>query len=66
MGREPEAMRDNIELIRSVYPNKLLLRFGEVVKVTGLGKTTVRKYFKFMPNGYISVADLARQMSCYK
>ena len=65
MPREPEAMRDNIMLIKEVIPNKLMLRPFEVCKVVGLSLNTVKKYFSFQ-NGYISVGDLARQMSCRK
>lgn len=66
MPREREAYRDNIEIIREKFPDKAMFRPGEVCEVVGFKSIkTVKKLFTFQ-NGYISIADLARQMSCAK
>lgn len=65
MGREPEAMRDNIAAIKELIPNKVLFKPGDVQKITGMSYNTVKRHFTFN-NGVISIGDLARQMSCRK
>ena len=63
MAREPEAYRDNIVAIKEIYPDQLMFRPKEVSRLTGMKKyERVKKHFKFK-NGYISIGDLARQMS---
>lgn len=68
MPREREAYRDNLKIISEKYPDKTMLRPMEVVNVTGMCLNTVKKHFDFKSGvkGYISIADLARQMSCAK
>lgn len=63
MAREPEAMRDNLAAIREMFPDKLMFRIKDVGKIMGTSKyETIVKRFTFK-NGYISIGDLARQMS---
>lgn len=62
---EREAYRDNIVAIKEIIPDKLMFRPGEVKKITGMSINTVKKHFNFQ-HGYISIGDLARQMSCLK
>lgn len=65
MARECEAYRDNLEMIKNLYPEQLMFRPKEVGKMMGMKKyETVVRHFKFN-NGYISIGDLARQM-CYR
>ncbi|MEE0944916.1 MAG: hypothetical protein UIM24_05665 [Clostridia bacterium] len=63
MAREPEAMRDNIAAIREMFPDKLMFRIKDVGRMMGTNKyETIVKRFTFK-DGYISIGDLARQMS---
>ena len=63
MAREPEAMRDNMAAIREMFPDRLMFRIKDVGKIMGTSKyETIVKRFTFK-NGYISIGDLARQMS---
>lgn len=63
MPREPEAYRDNIAAIKELFPNQIMFRPKEVCQITGMKKyDTVVRHFTFT-NGYISIGDLARQMS---
>ena len=63
MAREPEAMRDNIAAIREMFPDKLSFRIKDVGRMMGTNKyETIVKRFTFK-DGYISIGDLARQMS---
>ena len=62
MPREKECYRDNLVLIKEKYPDENMLTVKQVAKFTGKDYRTVKKLFKFN-NGYISVANLASQMS---
>lgn len=61
MALEKASYRDNLERIKTMYPDKELLRVFEVQKFLGIDKRTIQKLFDFK-NGYISVATLARNM----
>ena len=61
MALEKVSYRDNLERIKTMYPDKELLRVFEVQKFLGIDKRTIQKLFDFK-NGYISVATLARNM----
>lgn len=63
MPREREAYRDNIEAIKEAFPGRLMFRPKEVGEMMGMKKyDTVVRHFKFT-NGWISIGDLARDMS---
>jgi len=62
MPREKESYRDNLERICEKCPDKEMLKISDVIRITGLDRSTVTKLFHFQ-NGYISVARLAREMS---
>jgi hypothetical protein len=62
MAREKEGYRDNLERIKEVFTDKEMLSISDVVRFTGMCYRSVMKRFTFK-NKYISVADLARQMS---
>lgn len=66
MPMEREAYRDNLERLKEQFPDKELLRIGEVQKFTGLSYRSVRDRFKEefkRGKGYISIATLARRLS---
>ena len=62
MAREKEGYRDNLERIKSYFPDKEMLTNKDVQNFTGMCYRSVRKRFAFT-KGYVSTADLARQMS---
>lgn len=61
MGVEKAGYRDNLERIAEMFPDKEMLKKGDVIQITGTSYYVVNKLFKFK-NGYISKAELARQM----
>lgn len=62
MPREKEAYRDNLQRLNDAFPQKEILRRGEVVKFLGIDYRTAEKLYTFK-ECYISKATLARQMS---
>lgn len=62
MALEKPAYRDNLERIKTRYPDKEMLKVKDVQRFCGLNRATVKKLFDFK-DGYISVAKLAREMS---
>lgn len=62
MSREKEAYRDNLEQLLLYFKEKRLLEPYEVAKYLGVCSKTVRKKFGFK-NGYISIVNLARELS---
>ena len=62
MPREKPAYRDNVERIKEMFPDKELLKPGDVAKFAGCSVRTVRRRFD-LSKGYISVASLAREIS---
>lgn len=63
MAREKQGFRDNLELLKQLYPNKLMFSIQETMQATGLSYKMVKKNFTFNENKFISICDLARQMS---
>lgn len=63
MARERKSYRENLELLRSLYPDKLMFTISETMKATGLSYKVVKKNFTFNDYKLISVCDLANQMS---
>jgi len=62
MAREKPTYRDNLERIKEMFPDKELLKPGDVARFAGCSVRTVRRRFD-MSKGYISVANLARAIS---
>ena len=62
MPREKEAYRDNLERLKSVFPDKELLNIKEVSTFCGIDVRTVKKIFN-ITDKYISIASLARKLS---
>lgn len=60
--KEKEAYRDNLEQLLLFFHEKRLLQPAEVSEYLGIDPRTVKKKFKFN-NGYISVVNLARELS---
>ena len=63
MAREKAGYRENLELLKERMPDKTMLSVGDVLKVTGLTYKTVHKIVDFGGKRYISLCDLARQIS---
>lgn len=63
MPREKEAYRDNLERLKNVYPDKELLNLKEVSTFCGVDVRTVKKILG-TTDKYISIASLARKLSC--
>ncbi len=63
MASERKSYRENLELLRSLYPEKLMFSISETMKATGLTYKVVKKNFIFNDHKLISICDLARQMS---
>ena len=61
MGFEKAGYRDNLARIAAAFPEKEMLKKGDVMKLTGMSYYVVNKHFKFK-GGYISQSELARQM----
>lgn len=62
MALEKECYRDNLEQLLLFFKEKRLLEPYEVAKYLGVCSKTVKKKFKFN-NGYISIVNLARELS---
>lgn len=61
MGIEKAGYRDNLERIAEAFPDKEMLKKGDVMRLTGMSYYVINRHFKFK-NGYISKSELARQM----
>lgn len=59
MPREKEGYLDNLIRLQEKFPDRELLRIGEVCAFCGITNRTAKKMFPFK-NNYISLATLAR------
>lgn len=62
MPIEKEAYRDNVERLKSFFPDKELLNMKEVSDFCGIDVRTVKKLLN-INDKYISIASLARKLS---
>lgn len=62
MPIEKEAYRDNVERLKSFFPDKELLNMKEVSDFCGIDVRTVKKILN-INDKYISIASLARKLS---
>lgn len=62
MPKEKDGFRDNLARLDEEFPDRELLRKGDVSKYTGMSYAKVRNAFTFKGN-YISKVTLARELS---
>ena len=63
MAKEKEAYRDNIALLREMFPGRVQLGKVEAAQLLHVDTRAINKYVKTNEFGKVSISDLARAIS---